>query len=150
MDEVFIKINGKRQYLQLAVYQDGDVVDILIQSLRDKGAVLRFFRKMLKRQGTPGKIVTDKLRSYSAAARKGVMPSVIHDQDRYANNRTEGSHQHTRQQECQMRRFKSLGQTQRFLSIYSQVHNLFRVGHHLLKAHHYRIFVHARFIHGCS
>ena len=111
MDEVFIKINGKRQYLWRAVDQDGDVVDILIQSRRDKRAALRFFRKMLKCQCTPRKIVTDKLRSYDAA-RKEVMPSVIHDQDRYANNRAEGSHQLTRQQERQMRRFKSPVQAQ--------------------------------------
>jgi len=47
-----------------------------------------------------------------------------------------------------MRRFKSPGQAQRFLSIHSQVHNLFRVGRHLLKARHYRMFLHARLIHG--
>ena len=68
------------------------------------------------------------------------MPSVIHDQDRYANNRAEGSHQHTRQQERQMRRFKSPVQTQRLLSVHSQVHNLFRVGRHRLKARYYRMF----------
>ena len=56
MDEVFIKINGKRQYLWRAVDQDGDIVDILVQSRRDKRAALRFFRKMLKSQGTPRKI----------------------------------------------------------------------------------------------
>ncbi len=139
MDEVFIKINGKRQYLWRAVDQDGDVVDILVQSRRDKRAALRFFRKMLKSQGTPRKIVTDKLRSYGAA-RKEVMPSAIHCQDQYANNRVEASHRYTRQQERKMRRFKSPGQAQRFLAVHSQVHNLFNVGRHLLKTHHYRMF----------
>ncbi len=139
MDEVFIKINGKRQYLWRAVDQDGDIVDILVQSRRDKRAALRFFRKMLKSQGTPRKIVTDKLRSYGAAW-KEVMSSVGHCQDQYANNRAEASHRHTRQQERQMRRFKSPGQAQRFLSVHSQVHNLFNVGRHLLKARHYRMF----------
>ncbi len=135
-DEVFIKINGKRQYLWRAVDQDGDV---LVQSRRDKRAALRFFRKMLKSQGTPRKIVTDKLRSYGAA-RKEVMPSVLHCQDHYTNNRAEASHRHTRQQERQMRRFKSPGQAQRFLAVHSQVHNLFNVGRHLLEARHYRMF----------
>jgi len=140
---VFLTINGQRQYLWRAIDQDGDVVDILVQSRRDKRAALRFFRKILKRQGAPRKIVTDKLRSYGAA-RKEVVPSITHCQDRYAKNRAEGSHQHTRQQERQMRRFKSPGQTQRFLAIHSQVHNLFRVGRHLLKACHYRTFrIHA-------
>ena len=139
MDEVFLNINGQRQYLWRAVDQDGDVVDILVQSRRNKKAALNFFRKMLKSQGTPRKIVTDKLRSYGAA-RKEVMPSVIHCQDQYANNRAEGSHQPTRQQERQMRGFKSPGQAQRFLAVHCQVHNLFNVGRHLLKARHYRMF----------
>ena len=140
MDEVFIKINGKRQYLWRAIDQDGDVLDILVQSRRDRQAALRFFRKLLKNQGsTPRAIVTDKLRSYGAA-RKIIVPSVVHCQDLYANNRAEASHRHTRQQERQMRRFKSPEQAQRFLSVHSQVHNLFRLGRHLLKAHHYRTF----------
>jgi len=139
MDEVFLNIKGQRQYLWRAVDQDGDVVDILVQSRRNKKAALKFFRKMLKSQGTPRKIVTDKLRSYGAA-RKEVMPSVIHCQDQYANNRAEGSHQPTRQQERQMRGFKSPGQAQRFLAVHCQVHNLFNVGRHLLKARHYRMF----------
>ena len=139
MDEVFLNINGQSQYLWRAVDQDGDVVDILVQSRRNKKAALRFFRKMLKHQGAPRKIVTDKLRSYGAA-RKEVMHSVIHCQDQYANNRAEGSHQPTRQQERQMRGFKSPGQAQRFLAVHCQVHNLFNVGRHLLKARHYRMF----------
>ncbi|MGI9287100.1 MAG: IS6 family transposase [Pseudomonadales bacterium] len=139
MDDVFIAINGKRQYLWRAVDQDGDIVDILVQSRRNKKAALRFFRNILKRQGAPRKIVTDKSRSYGAA-RKNMMPSVMHCQDRYANNRAEESHRHTRQQERKMRRFKSPGHAQRFLSIHSRVRNLFHVGRHLLKACHYRMF----------
>ncbi len=140
MDEVFITINGVRHYLWRTVDQDGDVIDILVQKRRDKRAAKRFFRKLIKGQGySPRLMITDKLRSYGAA-RKDVMPSVTHCQDRYANNRAEASHQQTRQQERQMRRFKSPGQAQRFLAVHSQVHNLFRLGRHLLKACHYRNF----------
>ena len=67
------------------------------------------------------------------------MPSVLHSQDRYSNNRAEVSHEHTREQERQMRRFKSPRQAQRFLSVHSPVHNLFRVGRHLLRAANYRV-----------
>ena len=140
MDEVFVTINGVRHYLWRAVDQDGDVIDILVQKGRDKRAAKRFFRKLMKGQGySPRLMTTDKLRSY-AAARKEVMPSVVHCQDRYANNRAEASHQHTRQHERIMRRFKSPGQAQRFFAIHSQVHNLFRFGRHLFKACHYRKF----------
>ena len=80
LDEVFLTINGRRQYLWRAVDQDGTVLDILVQRRRDAKAAKRFFRKLLKRQCTsPRLLVTDKLRSYQAAHR-AVMPSVEHRQ----------------------------------------------------------------------
>ena len=121
LDEVFVNIRGQRQYLWRAVDQDGDVIDILVQSRRDRRAAERFFRRLLKGQGyEPRRLVTDKLRSYSAAHR-AIMPSVVHDTSRYANNRAELSHQPTRQRERQMRRFKSAGQAQRFLSAHGVI-----------------------------
>ncbi len=138
LDEVFVTIQGQRQYLWRAVDQDGDVIDILVQSRRDRRAAKRFFRKLLKGQGSvPLRLVTDKLRSYPAALRS-VMPSVIHSTKQYENNRAEVSHQPTRQRERQMRKFKSPGQAQRFLSVHGLVQNLFRVGRHLLQARHHR------------
>ena len=115
LDEVFVTIQGRRHYLWRAVDQDGDVIDILVQSRRDCRAATRFFRKLLKGQERkPGRLVTDKLSSYRAAHR-AVMPSVAHRTDRYENNRAEVSRQPTRQRERQMRRFKSPGQAQQFL-----------------------------------
>ena len=135
LDEVFIKIQGERQYLWRAVDQDGD---ILVQPRCDQKAAKRFFRKLLKGQGRPPwQMVTDKLRSYSAAHRE-VMPSVVHDTDQYRNNLAEVSHEPTRQRERQMRKFKAPGQAQRFLTVHGLVQNLFRVGRHLLQAHHHR------------
>ena len=48
LDEVFLKINGKTQYLWRAVDQDGNVLDILVQRRRNKQAAKKFFRKLLK------------------------------------------------------------------------------------------------------
>ena len=116
LDELFVTLNGRRQYLWRAVDEDGDVLDILVQSRRNRRAAVRFFRKLLKRQGyVPRRLITDNLRSYSAACRS-VMPSVVHRTDQYANNRAEVSHQPTRQRERQMRRFKSAVHLQRFAS----------------------------------
>jgi putative transposase len=70
---------------------------------------------------------------------KETMSTSMHCRERYANNRAEVSHEHTRAQERQMRRFKSLGQAQRFLAVHSQIHNLFRVGRHLLRVSTYRL-----------
>ena len=139
LDELFVTIQGQRQYLWRAVDQDGDLIDILVQPRRDQCAAERFFRRLLKGQGSePWRLVTDKLRSYGAAHRT-IMPSVIHDTERYGNNRAEVSHEPTRQRERQMRGFKSAAQAQRFLSVHGVIHNLFRVGRHLLRSANHRI-----------
>jgi putative transposase len=139
LDELFVHIQGRQQYLWRAVDQDGDVIDILVQSRRDRCAAKRFFRKLLKGQGrVPRRLITDKLRSYSVAHRT-VMPSVVHSTEQYENNRVEVSHQPTRHRERQMRRFKSARHAQRFLSVHGLVQNLFRVGRHLLRAVHHRL-----------
>ncbi len=139
VDELFITIRGQHFYLWRAVDQDGDVIDILVTQRRDRRAATRFFRKMLQHQRQPPRqLITDKLRSYGAAHRE-VFPSVEHRTGQYENNRAEASHQPTRQKERQMRRFKSIVQTQRFLSVHGPIQNLFRVGRHHLKAHHHRL-----------
>jgi putative transposase len=121
------------------VDQDGDVIDVLVQKYRNARAANRFFRKLLKGQGRqPWRLVTDKLKSY-AAAHRSIMPSVDHDTERYANNLAEVSHQPTRQRERQMRRFKSVGQAQRFLSVHGVVQNLFNLGRHHLRSENYRL-----------
>jgi putative transposase len=140
LDEVFVTIRSGRQYLWRAVDQDGDLIDLLVQPRRNRRAAEKFFRKLLKDQGCePRRLVTDKLRSY-AAAHRVVLPSVIHDTSQYANNRAELSHQPTRRRERQMQRFKSAAQAQRFLAVHGLVGNLFRVGRHLLRAVHHRLF----------
>ena len=135
----FVTLNGRQQYLWRAVDEDGDLLDILVQSRRNRRAAVRFFRSLLKRHGrVPRRLITDKLRSYAAACRV-VMPSVVHCTDQYANNRAEVSHQPTRQRERQMRRFKSAAHLQRFAAVHGVVQNLFRVGRHLLRAAHHRV-----------
>jgi putative transposase len=109
-----------------AVDQDGFVLDVLVQSRRDKEAAKRLFRKLLKKQGrAPRVLVTDKLKSYAAAKRE-IMPGVEHRQHKGLNNRAENSHQPTRRRERIMKRFKSPRQVQRFLSTHDQVANMFR------------------------
>src|ERR1700716_2293458 len=116
MDEVMLTIRGQKHYRWRAVDQHGNVLDILVQSRRDKKAAKRFFRKLLKElQYVPRVIITDKLRSYGAAKRE-ILPGVEHRQHKGPNNRAENSHQPTRLREKNMRRFKSAKQAQRFLS----------------------------------
>src|SRR6267142_2698542 len=68
LDEVFLKINGRAHYLWRAVDQDGEVLDILVQSRRNTKAAKKFLRKLLNGlRYVPHVIITDKLKSYSAA-----------------------------------------------------------------------------------
>jgi putative transposase len=146
LDEVVLKINGQTHYLWRAVDQHGAVLDILVQSRRDKAAAKRFFRKLLKGlRYVPRVIITDKLASYGAAKRE-ILPGVEHRQHKRLNNRAENSHQPTRQRERSMRRFKSAGQAQRFLSAFGPIHGHFRPRRHRLTARAYRAERQRRFL----
>jgi len=139
IDEVFVTIQGQRQYLWRAVDQDGDVIDILVQRRRNQKAAERFFRRLLKSQGgEPRWLMTDKLRSYSAAHRT-MMPTVNHLNHAYANNRAEVSHEPTRQRERHMRGLSSPTQAKRFLTLHGLTQNFFRLGRHLMRAVNYRL-----------
>jgi len=145
LDEGFLTINSKRHYLWRAVDQDDNVLDILVQSRRNKQAAKKFFRKLLKGlQYVPRVVITDKLKSYGAAKRE-ILPGVEHRQSRYLNNRCENSHRPTRQREYHMQGFKSPSHAQRFLSAYGPIAQYFRPRRHLLSASEYRQEMRNRF-----
>ncbi len=101
-------------------------------------AAKRLLCKLMKRQcRVPRVMVTDKLASYGAAKR-AVMPSVEHRKHKGLNNRAENSHQPARRRERQMKRFKSPGQAQRFLSAHDGINNLFLLRRHQVPATQYR------------
>src|ERR687883_160460 len=138
LDEVCLMIGGKKHWLWRAVDQDGFVLDVLVQSRRDKRAAKRLLRKLLKRQMRPPRVlITDKLASYGAAKRE-LIPGVEHRRHKGLNNRAENSHQPTRRRERQMKRFKSPGQAQRFLSAHDPINNLFHLRRDHVTASQYR------------
>ena len=115
------------------------MLDILVQSRRDKRAAKRLLRKLLKKQRrSPRVLITDKLASYGGAAKKEITPGVKHRQHKGLNNRAENSHQPTRRRERQMKRFKSAGQAQRFLAAHDQINNLFHLRRDHVTADQYR------------
>ena len=76
-------MQGQRHYLWRAVDQDDHVLDILVQSRRNKQAAKKFFRKLLKGLPyVPRVVITDKLKSYGAAKRE-LLPGVEHRQSLY-------------------------------------------------------------------
>ena len=132
LDEVFVSIAGKRMYLWRAVDSEGEVLDILVQSRRNKKAALKLMRKLLKKQRfVPDAFVTDKLPSYGAAL-KDLGLTKHHDFGGRKNNRAENSHLPVRQRERRMQRFKSARSAQRFLSTHATVYNTFNAQRHLI------------------
>ena len=95
LDEVYLRIEGRMVYLWRAVDAEGEVLDVLVQSKRNKQAALKLMRKLLKKYAfVPERLVTDDLRSYGAAARDlGI--EHLHERGRWKNNGAENSHQPT-------------------------------------------------------
>ena len=139
LDEVYLKIDGRMVYLWRAVDAEGEVLDVLVQSKRNKHAALKLMRKLLKKYAfVPERLVTDDLRSYSAAVRDlGI--ERRHERGRWKNNRAENSHQPTRRRERKMQRFKSAGSAQKFLSSHAAVYNTFNLQRHLTSAQAHRV-----------
>jgi transposase-like protein len=140
LDEMVVRIAGKRMYLWRAVDHEGGVLDMLVQHRRDTRAALRLMRKLPKKQDfAPKLLVTDKLRSYAAAFRR-LRLTCPHEQGLRKNNRAENSHQAVRRRERKTQQFKSARSAQRFLSMHSAVHNTFNVQRHLISRSTLRIF----------
>jgi len=140
LDEIVVRIAGKRMYLWRAVDHEGEVLDMLVQRRRNSRAGLRLMRNLLKKQGfAPKLLVTDKLRSYASAFRR-LRLSCPHEQGFRKNNRAENSHQVVRRRERKMQRFKSARSAQRFLSMHAAVHDNFNLQRHLVSRSTLRIF----------
>ena len=124
LDEVFVKINGERHYLWCAVDYEGEVLESYVTKKRDKKTALKFIEKAMRRYGSPNKIVTDRLWSYSEAA-KELDRADKQVTKRWANNRAENSHLPFRRRERAMLRFRRMHSLQKFASIHASFHNLF-------------------------
>lgn len=137
VDEVFVKINGETHYLWRAVDHEGEILESYVTKKRDKAAALRFFKKTLRRHGSPVEVVTDGLKSYPAAMndlgfedRRSV--------GRWLNNRVENSHLPLRRKERVMLRFRQMKTLQKFASVHANVYNHFNSDRHLTDRQTYR------------
>ncbi|CAM3235254.1 hypothetical protein SPAN111604_12290 [Sphingomonas antarctica] len=141
LDEMVVRISGKRMYMWRAVDKEGEVLDILVQKRRNKAAALKLLRKLMKNQGAmPEAIVTDGLASYPAAMKVLGCLARHHPGRLRDNNRAENSHLPVRRRERKMQRFKSQGQAQRFVSTHSAIYNTFNIQRHLISRNTMRLF----------
>jgi putative transposase len=137
LDEAFVKVNGRLCYLWRAVDHEGEVLEAVVTAKRDKSAALKFLKRILKKYGRPQKIVTDRLRAYSAAM-KEIGAADRHEVGGRLNNRAENSHQPFRRRERAMQRFRSMKTLQKFSSVHAQVHNHFNQEQHLVNRQVYK------------
>jgi putative transposase len=138
-DEVYLKIGGRMVYLSRAVDAEGEVLDVLVQSKRNRHAALKLMRKLLKKYAfAPERLVTDDLRSCGSAARDLELESR-RERGRWKNNRAENSHQPTQRRERKMQRFKIPGSAQKYLSAHAAVYNTFNVQRHPTSAQTHRV-----------
>ena len=133
LDEMVVRIGGRRMYLWRAVDDEGEVLDVLVQKRRNKAAALKLLRKLLRNQCVhPEAIVTDKLASYRAAARDLGLTGRHRPGGMRENNRAENSHLAIRRRERKQQKFKSQGSAQRFLSSHAAIYNTFNTQPHMI------------------
>jgi putative transposase len=137
LDEAFVKVNGKLCYLWRAIDHEGQVLEAVATTKRDKAAALKLLKRVMKKYGRPRIIVTDRLRAYSAAIVE-IGVADRHEVGRRLNNRAENSHQPFRRRERAMQRFRSLKTLQKFSSVHAQVHNQFNQERHLVTRQVYK------------
>ncbi len=145
VDEVQLKINGRKHWLWRAVDQEGAVLDILVQSRRNQEAAEAFLRRLVEGHGyEPRVVITDKLASYPPAIRR-VLPGTEHRRHKGLNNRAENSHRPTRRRERVLQRFKSAEHAQQFLAPFGPISDHFRPRRHLFPAPDYHQLLQTRF-----
>ena len=132
-----VSIQGRHLYLWRAVEQDGVVIDILVRKIKIPVSPNDSSPSSLSPGGTPIELTTDRLRSYRVAKRE-VMFSVLHCQDRYNKQPGAGLPMNTRGVGTPNAGGCSNVRAQRFFSVHAQFHNLFRLGRYLLWTKHYR------------
>ncbi|CAE6866776.1 hypothetical protein R69746_08145 [Paraburkholderia aspalathi] len=134
LDEMFVTLRGEPYLLWRAVDEHGAELDVLVQKQRYKAAAKRFFRRLLRSNPLPRKIVTDQLRSYPAA--KADIPELAQVKHVFVkaatrvDNRAENSHQPARRRERQMCGFRDARRTQAFLSCFGPIRQHFALPRH--------------------
>jgi transposase-like protein len=123
------------------VDDEGEVLDVLVQKRRNRGAALKLLRRLLRNTGVhPEAIITDKLASYRAAAKVLNLQARHRPGGMQENNRAENSHLVVRRRERKQQRFKPQRSAKRILSSHSPIYNIFNLQPHLISRFSLRAF----------
>ena len=135
MDETYIKVKGAWKYLYRAVDKEGQTIDFLLTTKRDKAAALRFFDKAMKFSGVPEKITMDKRGANKAAMDeingRGETPIIVR-QVKYFNNIVEQDHRAIKRVTKPMFNFKSFRSAKNVLAGIELMH-MIRKGQFMIK-----------------
>jgi transposase, IS6 family len=91
-DETDVKVAGRWRYVDRAIDQLSQVIDVFVSPRRDSKAARRFFEHAIgTTKVTPVEVATDHAPVYPGVL-KQLVPRAWHRTDRYANNRVECDH----------------------------------------------------------
>jgi transposase-like protein len=130
VDETYVKVAGRWRYLNRAVDQYGQVIDVLLSEQRNTGAARRFFTRALADGPTPVEVTTDKASPYLRVL-DSMVPEALHVTEQYANNRIEADHGRLKARLRPMRGLKRLRSAALIAAGHAFVQNL-RRGHYEL------------------
>jgi len=127
VDETYLKVSGRWQYLYRAIDSDGNLVDVYLSASRDQAAAEVFFRSAIEVAGViPKTITTDKHASYPPALEEVFGDAVEHRRSKFKNNHLEQDHRGVKGRTRPMRGFKSSTSAHRFCRAYDEVRNFLR------------------------
>jgi IS6 family transposase len=145
VDETYVRVAGVWRYVYRAVDQYGQVIDVLVSKRRNVAAATRFFETMLAGRDRPREVTTD-LAAPLLRVVDDLLPEVLHDTTRYANNRIECDHGRLKARLRPMRGLRTDQTASNVIRGHAFVQNLPR-GHYELgvEARHHRLRVAAAF-----
>ena len=147
LDEMFVTLHGEPYLLWRAVDEHAAELDVLVQKRRE-GRSKALFRRVLRSNPVPRKIIADQLRSYPAAkadiSELAQLKHVFVKAVARVNNRAENSHQPTRRRERQMCGFRDARRTQAFLSCFGPILQHFALPRHQMNAAGHRVILKER------
>ena len=128
VDETYVKVRGRWQYLYRAIDRDGNLIDTRLSATRDLDAAEAFFRQAVDMVGAkPDRVTTDKHAAFPQAIQSVLGFAVVHRTTQYLNNRIEQDHRAIKQRYYPMRGFGSAAGAARFCTAYEELRQYFRV-----------------------